>query len=181
MLPVSKRSLWSQYLTLPLPPPLVVAFEAKWGVNKSNMRCIVWHPKGPNEVTLEVQITSGHGLLAFSCSISLRLSVPHTENATQPPTAAIKWFIYIWVFQIDWMGPFWWCASTGLLSVQNRDHRVVKERSTYSVSQITQPSDSDCHTEWRRCSLGFVECHQETFWWWSCVQYHVSSVLSGCF
>lgn len=96
---------WSQSLTLPLPPPVVVAFEAKWGVNKSNIRCIVWHPKGPSEVTLEVQITLGHGLLAFSCSISSRLMLPHSENATQPPTAAIIWFIYIWM-EIDWMGPF---------------------------------------------------------------------------
>lgn len=88
---------WSQSLTLPPPPPVVVAFEAKWGVNKSNIRCIVWHPKGPNEVTPEVQITLGHGLLAFSCSISPRLLPPHSENATQPPTAAIIWFIYIWM------------------------------------------------------------------------------------
>ena len=82
----------------PLPPPVVVAFEAKWGVNKSNIRCIVWHPKGPNEVTLEVQITSGHGLLAFSCSISPRLA----GNAPQPPTAAIIQ-VYLHLGVLDWL------------------------------------------------------------------------------
>lgn len=96
---------WSKSLTLPLPPPVVVAFEAKWGVNKSNIHCIVWHPKGPYEVTLVVQITSGHGLLAFSCSISRRPAVPHAENATQPPTTAIIQ-VYLHLDLSDWLnGP----------------------------------------------------------------------------
>lgn len=112
---------WSPSLTLPLPPPVVVAFEAKWGVNKSNIHCIVWHPKGPGEVTLEVQITLGHGLLAFSCSISPRRErypathrYHHTGLFAFPSPRLIEW------------APFWKCTSTGLLSVQAGDHRAER-------------------------------------------------------
>lgn len=78
---------WAMVLTLP--PPPVVAFEAKWGVNKSNIHPIVRHPEGPSEVTLEVQITLGHGLLTFApFPISSQFlhwkchPVPHSYNHT---------------------------------------------------------------------------------------------------
>lgn len=116
---------WSPSLTLPLPPPVVGAFEAKWGVNKSNIRCIVRHPKGPNEVTLEVQITLGHSLLAFSCSISPRLTLPTQRMLpNHPPLPSYGLFIFGRLRLIEW-GPFWDSTSTGLLSVQSKDHRAA--------------------------------------------------------
>lgn len=134
---------WSPSLTLPLPPPVVVAFEAKWGVNKSNIHCIVWHPKGPGEVTLEVQITSGHGLLAFSCSISQRVAVPHTGNATQPPTATI---IQVYLhFQVrDWLnGPLFGSVPPRACLVFKLETTVQRgERSIQSASYITMSSNS---------------------------------------
>lgn len=124
-------------------PPVVVAFEAKWGVNKSNIHCIVWHPKGPGEVTLEVQITSGHGLLAFSCSISQRVAVPHTGNATQPPTATI---IQVYLhFQVrDWLnGPLFGSVPPRACLVFKLETTVQRgERSIQSASYITMSSNS---------------------------------------
>lgn len=113
---------WFQYLTLLLPPPVVVAFEAKWCVNKSNIPRIVWHPKGPTEVTLVVQITWGHSVLAFlalfprGSTFLIPRKLPsthcchHTDLFTFGHLSFIKW------------APFLDSTCTGLLSVKTRDH-----------------------------------------------------------
>lgn len=54
--------------------------------------------------------------------------------STQPPTAAII-YVYLHLDVSDWLnGPFSSdCTSAGLFSVQTRDHRAERERSTLSV------------------------------------------------
>lgn len=154
--PSANEAMIPKSLTLPLPPPGAMAFEAKWGVNKSNIRCIVVHPEGPKEVTLEVQIAPGHGLLAFSCSIYPGLQLPTAGTLPSRPPLPWYMFIYIWTSRIDWTGPlfFWDCTSTGLVSVWNADHRV-KERNPHTLNH----NDFQlCLVTWTKMFVYIIDC-----------------------
>lgn len=82
-----------------------------------------------------------------SCFLTQRMLLNH------PPLPSYGLFIFGRLRLIEW-GPFGDSTSTGLLSVQSKDHRAA-----YSVPQIPHPFDCVCYTEWSRSSLSFAIYH----------------------
>lgn len=124
---------WSSSLTPPNPPllqpPVAVVFEAKWGVNKSNIGGIVRHPEGPSEVTPEVQITSGHILLVFlfAALFPWRLQLRRGAHRRLRPSlftfARLTW----WNAQLYCLGGGGSRGPAGLVKVKTRDHHAERQ------------------------------------------------------
>lgn len=106
-----------------LQPPVAVVFEAKWGVNKSNIGGIVRHPEGPSEVTPEVQITSGHILLVFlfAALFPWRLQLRRGAHRRLRPSlftfARLTW----------WNAQLYCLVGVGLVKVKTRDHHAERQ------------------------------------------------------
>lgn len=91
------------------PPSPTTRCGGLWGQVRCKQIQYTLHCTAPQGSQWSYSRGTNHSRSQFACFFLLYFPsahASHSENAAQPPTAAIIWFIYIWTSQIDWMGPF---------------------------------------------------------------------------